>query len=96
MTIFYLLGLGLSALLGLIFGCLGLQTKTIQIVSLYGYSMFIYIICMALCIINVPGFRWLFLLYACGSKIGFILRSIFEGLDVPAAKKIAIIAIVII
>ena len=77
MTIFYILGLALSAVIGLIFGCVGLQAKAIQIVCLYGYSMTIYAICLLLCIINYPLLRWLFLLYAAGTKIGFILRNIF-------------------
>ena len=58
--------------------------------------MTIYAICLPLCIIDMPLLRWLFLLYAAGTKIGFILRSIFEGLEVPPAKKIAVIAIVAI
>lgn len=77
MTIFYLLGLGLSAIIGLIFGCIGLNSKTSQIVCIYGYSMATYIICILLCTINMTLLTWLFLLYAAGTKVGFLLKNIF-------------------
>lgn len=78
MTIFYLLGLGLSILIGLIFGCLGLSAKTSQIVCLYGYSMASYVISILLCSFNMTLLTWLFLLYGAGAKIGFILKNIFD------------------
>jgi len=88
------MGLGLSALIGLIFGCLGLQSKTSQIICLYGYSMATYIICILLCIVDMTLLTWLFLLYAGGSKIVYVLRNVFESLEVPTSKKIVIIVIV--
>lgn len=96
MTVFYLLGLGLSALIGLLFGCLGLKSTVAMVICLYGYSMATYIVCVLLCIINVPMLHWLFLLYAGGSKVVYILRNVFESLDVPVSKKIAIIVVVAI
>lgn len=78
LTVFYGLGLGLSALIGLIFGCMGLSSKTSQIVCLYGYSMATYIICILLCTVNMTLMTWLFLLYGAGSKIAFILKNVFE------------------
>jgi len=71
------MGLGVSALIGLVFGCLGLQSKTSQIVCLYGYSMATYIICVLLCTINMTLMSWLFLLYAAGAKIAYILKNVF-------------------
>lgn len=58
--------------------------------------MTIYVVCFLLCIIDMPLLRWLFLLYAAGTKIGFLLKNIFDGLEVPAAKKVVVIALVII
>jgi hypothetical protein len=95
LTVFYGLGLGLSALIGLMFGCMGLSSKTSQIICLYGYSMATYIICVLLCTVNMTLMTWLFLLYGAGSKIAFILKNIFE-LEVPTAKKFMITLIVII
>ena len=77
MTVFYPLGLGLAALIGLLFGCLGLKSTVAMIVCLYGYSMATYIICVLLCTINVPMLHWLVLLYAAGSKVVYILRNVF-------------------
>jgi len=77
LTVFYIMGLGVSALIGLIFGCMGLQSKTSQIICLYGYSMSIYIICIMLCSINMSLMTWLFLLYAGGTKIAYILKNVF-------------------
>ena len=96
MTIFYLLGLALSIGMGLIFGCLGLQSKTSQIVCLYGYSMATYIICVLLCSVNMTLMSWLFLLYGAGSKVAFILKNVFESLEVPTSKKFMITLIVVI
>lgn len=80
MTVFYLLGFALSILMGMIFGCLGLKSKTPQIVCIYGYSMATYIICVLLCTVNMTLMTWLFLLYAAGSKIGFIIKNSLESL----------------
>jgi hypothetical protein len=80
MTIFYLLGLAVSIGIGLLFGCLGLKSKTSQIVCLYGYSMATYIICILLCTVNMTLMTWLFLLYGAGAKIAFILKNVFDSL----------------
>lgn len=95
MTVFYGMGLLLSFLLGLIYGCLGLPSKVVQIVCLYGYSMAIYVIAVLLCTLNMTLLTWIFLLYAATTKVIFILKNIFE-LDVPASKKFAITIIVAI
>lgn len=95
-TVFYLLGLALSVGIGMIFGCLGLTSKTSQIVCLYGYSMATYVICVLLCSINMTLMTWLFLLYAGGTKIAFILKNVLESLEVPASKKFMVTLIVII
>ena len=95
-SIFYLEGMGLSALIGLLFGCLGLNSTVVSIVCLYGYGMTTYIIAVLLCIINLPLLQWLFLLYAAVAKAVFILRNLFEGLEVPTSKKIAVIVVVLI
>lgn len=79
-TVFYLMGLALSAVVGLLFGCLGLNSKTFQIICIYGYSMATYIICVLLCCVNMTLMTWLFLLYAGGSKVAFILKNVFESL----------------
>jgi hypothetical protein len=71
------MGLAGSVVIGLIFGCIGLQSKTSQIVCLYGYSMSIYIICVLLCSINMSLMTWLFLLYAAGTKVAYILKNVF-------------------
>jgi hypothetical protein len=96
LTVFYGFGLLLSALIGLIFGCMGIQSKTSQIVCLYGYSMASYIICVGLCSINMTLLTWIFLLYAATTKVVYILKNIFESLEVPAGKKFMITLIVII
>jgi hypothetical protein len=93
--IFYVLGLAVSILYGLIFGCLGLNCKTVHIVCLYGYAMSNYIFCVLLCIINLPLLTWLFLLYGAGTKVGFILKNMFESLNVPTAKKVVVLVLVI-
>lgn len=62
---------------GLLFGCIGLACRVNHIVCLYGYSMTIYVICGLLCIINMELTTWLFLLYAAGTKVAFILKNIF-------------------
>jgi hypothetical protein len=94
-TVFYILGLGLSIVIGLIFGCFGLQSKTSQIVCLYGYSMTTYIICVLVCTVNSTLATWILLTYAATTKVIYILRNVFESLDVPAAKKFIIMVIVI-
>jgi hypothetical protein len=93
--IFYILGLAVSILYGLIFGCMGINCKTIMIVSLYGYSLVNYTIAVLLCIINLPLLTWLFLLYAAAAKVFFILKNMFEKLDVPPAKKAVVVILVI-
>ena len=75
--IFYVLGLALSILYGLIFGCMGLNCKTIHIVCLYGYALCNYTFCVVLCIFNLPFLTWLFLLYGGGTKVAFILKNMF-------------------
>ena len=75
--IFYVLGLAVSILYGLLFGCMGLNCKTIHIVCLYGYSLCNYTFCVLLCILNQPLLTWLFLLYGGGTKVGFILKNMF-------------------
>lgn len=94
--IFYILGMAVSALYGLVFGCMGLQSKVVHIVCLYGYSMINYVIAVVLCIFNLPLLTWLFLLYGAGTKVAFILKNIFEKLQVPTAKKVMVIALVLI
>lgn len=79
-TVFYLLGLALSAVIGLIFSCLGIEAKTIQIVCLYGYSMATYIICILLCMVNSTLATWILLIYAATSKAIYILKNVFESL----------------
>ena len=96
MTVFYLLGFGLSIIMGMIFGCLGLKSKTPQIVCIYGYSMATYIICVLLCTVNMTLMTWLFLLYAAGSKIGFIIKNSLESLEIPTSKKFMFFVIVIV
>lgn len=96
LTVFYMMGLGLSAVIGLLFGCLGLKSKTSQIICIYGYSMATYIICVLLCSVNMTLMTWLFLLYGGGSKVAFILKNIFESMEVPASKKFMVTLIVII
>lgn len=80
LTVFYLLGFALSAVIGLIFGCLGIESKTIQIVCLYGYSMATYIICILFCMVNSTLATWILLTYAATSKVIYILKNIFESL----------------
>lgn len=92
--VFYVLGLLLSIVYGLLFGCLGLTTKTIHIVCLYGYGMTAYVICVLLCVLNMSLMTWLFLLYAAGTKVAYILRNIFE-LQVPTSKRVIIMILVI-
>lgn len=77
LSIFYIMGLIISAIIGLFFGCLGLSSKTSQIVCLYGYSMSTYVICVLLCIINMSLTTWLFLIYGASTKIAFVLKNIF-------------------
>lgn len=77
MTVFYVLGLALSAVIGLIFGCLGINSKTSQIVCLYGYSMSTYIICILVCMINSTLGTWILLLYAATTKVVYILKNVF-------------------
>ena len=93
--IFYILGMAISALYGLIFGCMGLNCKTAHVVCLYGYGMTNYVFCVFLCIFNSPLLTWLFLLYGAGTKVGFILKNIFEKLEVPPAKKFLIVIMVV-
>ena len=93
--IFYVLGMGLSALYGLIFGCMGLQSKVVHIVCLYGYSMCNYIIAVILCVFNLPLITWIFLLYGAGTKVAFILKNIFDKLQVPTGKKVLIVILVV-
>lgn len=92
--IFYLEGLGFSAAFGGILKCSGVNCTIMQIICLYGYSISIYIICVLLCCINISYLAWALLLYACGTKIAFILKNLFSGLEIPTAKKIMVIAIV--
>ena len=87
--------MAVSILYGLIFSYMGLNCKTVHIVSLYGYAMTNYIFCVLLCIINFPLLTWLFLLYGGGTKIGFILKNMFEKLEVPVAKKVVVLVLVI-
>lgn len=77
MTVFYLMGLLLSVGIGMLFGCLGLNSKTSQIVCIYGYSMATYVLCVLLCSVNMTLMTWLFLLYGAGSKVAFILKNVF-------------------
>lgn len=93
--IFYVLGMALSALFGLIFGCMGIQSKVVMIVCLYGYSMCNYVIAVLLCIFNLPLLTWLFLLYGAGTKVAFVLKNIFDKLQVPTGKKVLILILVI-
>ena len=93
--LFFFLGLLLSAIYGLLFGCLGLNCKTIHIVCLYGYSMSNYIICTTLCIIDVKLLTWLLLLYAATTKVIYILKNMFDKLSVPTSKKIMVLVLVI-
>lgn len=93
-TVFYGLGLGLSVIIGLVFSCC-LESKTAQIVCLYGYSMVTYIICVLLCGINITLATWGLLIYAGTTKVIYILRNIYS-LEVPAAKKCMITVVVII
>lgn len=95
LSIFYIMGLVISAVIGLFFGCLGLTCKTSQIVCLYGYSMSAYVICVLLCIINMSLTTWLFLLYGACTKIAFILKNVFEKLEVPTSKKVIVLVVVI-
>lgn len=94
-TVFYGLGLLLSALLGLIYGCLGIPAKTGAIVCLYGYSMATYIICVLLCSVNMTLLTWIFLLYAAVTKVIYILKNLFE-MEVPAGKKFVITVLVLV
>lgn len=55
-----------------------------------------YAICILLCIVNMTLLTWLFLLYAAGSKVVYVLRNVFESLEVPTSKKIVIIVTVAI
>jgi hypothetical protein len=87
--------MALSVIIGLLFGCLGLACKTSQIVCLYGYSMSAYVICVLLCVINMSLTTWLFLIYGASTKIAFILKNIFDKLEVPPAKKIVVLIVVI-
>jgi hypothetical protein len=80
LTVFYLLGLALSIGIGMLFGCLGLNSKTPQIICIYGYSMATYVICVLLCSVNMTLMTWLFLLYGAGSKVAFILKNVLESL----------------
>lgn len=75
--LFYILGMLLSGVYGLLFGCMGLACKATHIICLYGYSMTIYVICVLLCILNMSLMTWLFLLYAAGTKVAYILKNIF-------------------
>lgn len=75
--LFYVLGMVLSAVYGLLFGCMGLACKPTHIVCLYGYGMTTYVICVLLCILNMSLMTWLFLLYGAGTKVAFILKNIF-------------------
>lgn len=93
--VFYLLGLLLSVVFGLLFGCMGLACKTTHIVCLYGYSMTIYVLCVLACSINMSMMTWLLLLYAGGTKVAYILKNMFEKLEVPASKKVVILVLVI-
>lgn len=77
MGIFYILGMAVSAVYGVLFGCLGLNTKMAHIICLYGYAMSNYCICVLLCMFNMPLLTWLFLLYGAGTKVAFILKNIF-------------------
>lgn len=54
-----------------------------------------YVFCVLLCIINVPLLTWLFLLYGAGTKVGFILKNMFEKLEVPTAKKVVVLVLVL-
>ena len=89
------MGLLLSALIGLIFGCLGLPSTTSQVVCLYGYSMSVYILCVLLCSLNMTLLTWIFLLYAAVTKVIYILKNVFE-MEVPTSKKFVITIIVVI
>ena len=77
LSIFYIMGMILSAVIGLFFGCMGLASKTSQIVCLYGYSMSTYVICVLLCIINMSLTTWLFLIYGACTKVAFVLKNVF-------------------
>lgn len=94
-TVFYGLGFLLSAILGLIFGCLGIPANMGAIVCLYGYSMATYIICVLLCSFNITLLTWILLLYAAVTKVIYILKSLFE-MEVPAGKKFVITVLVLI
>ena len=87
LTVFYLLGMGGSAIIGIIFGCIGINSKTPMIMSLYGYSMANYVLCVILCMLNMEMLSWLLLLYAGGAKIAYIMKNMFEKLDIPPAFK---------
>jgi hypothetical protein len=95
-TVFYLLGLALPIGVAMVFGCFGVNSKTSQIVCIYGYSMATYIICVLLCSVNLTLMTWLFLLYGAGSKIAFILKNTFESLEVHDSKKFMLTAVVIL
>lgn len=55
-----------------------------------------YVICVLLCSVNMTLLTWLFLLYAAGTKIAYILKNVFESLEVPTSKKFLITVIVIV
>ena len=93
--LFFFLGLVLSIVYGALFGCLGLNCKVMHIVCIYGYSMSNYIICTLLCIIDIRLLTWILLLYAATAKVVFILKNMFDKLNVPTSKKIMVLVLVI-
>lgn len=82
----YVLGFGLPLAIGFIMKALGkiyfnvgINTTVFQIVCLYGYSVSIYIFCIALCSLNICLLHWIFLGYAAVNKFYFVFKNINQG-----------------
>jgi ABC-type antimicrobial peptide transport system permease subunit len=73
------LPIGIAAIMKAIgknYSNLGINCTIIQILSLYGYSVSIYIFCILLCSFNICLLHWIFLGYGVANKIYFVFKNI--------------------
>ena len=91
----YIEGFGFPILFTFLLKFLGANCTHIQIICIYGYSMAPTIICLLLCSLNVCILHIILIGYAMGSKAAFLVKNIFQSLEVSSKKKLIVIGFVV-
>lgn len=93
---FIVVGFGFPVALSFLMNCLGIQTKHIQLLCLFGYSSAIYIIGILLCSLNFCMLHWLLIGYCAVSRGISIFRNISHGFEIPTSRKLLITGLIIL